>query len=184
MADEQRFVVLDRDGVINHESDDFIKSPDEWRPLAGSLDAIATLTGAGFRVIVATNQSGVSRGLFDLETLDEIHAKMSDAVRAAGGELHGIFFCPHGPDDGCDCRKPQPGLLRQIETQFGCSLEGQPVIGDSARDLESAAAVGAQAILVRTGNGAATEKSLPDNGDTPVFDDLAAAARSLIGREQ
>jgi D-glycero-D-manno-heptose 1,7-bisphosphate phosphatase len=173
-------VVLDRDGVINRESADFIKTPDEWIPLPGSLDAIARLTDAGIPVIVATNQSGVGRGLFGLDALDAIHDKMRRAVEAAGGDLAGIFFCPHTPEDGCDCRKPKPGLLRQIEERFEISLKDNPIVGDSRRDLEAARAVGARPILVRTGNGRKTEKELGERGDAEVFDDLAAFVDALI----
>jgi D-glycero-D-manno-heptose 1,7-bisphosphate phosphatase len=175
-----RVVVLDRDGVINRESVAFIKSVDEWLPLPGSLAAIAALSQAGFRVVVATNQSGVGRGLISPTTLDQIHARMIQAVEQAGGKLAGIFFCPHLPQDNCSCRKPRPGLLRQIEAQFGCSLEGQPVIGDSARDLQAAAAVGARPILVRTGNGIETEREIDRDSGVEVFDDLAAVADALI----
>ena len=173
-----RLVVLDRDGVINHDSDDYIKNPDEWVPLPGSLEAIAALTQAGFSVVVASNQSGVGRGLFDQATLDAIHRKMIDAVTTAGGRLDGIFFCPHKPEDACDCRKPKPGLLRQIEQANRISLHGVPVVGDSARDLDAAKAVGARPILVRTGNGAATEQTL--GNDAEVFDDLAAVVGQLV----
>ena len=177
---EPQLIVLDRDGVINLDSDEFIKTPDEWEPIPGSLEAIASLSRAGYEVVVATNQSGVGRGLFDVQMLDRIHRKMSDSVRAAGGELRGIFVCPHRPDDGCDCRKPKPGLMRQIEDRFSCRLAGRPAIGDSARDLEAAIAVDACPILVRTGNGMRTERSLSDSDGIAVFDDLAAAARALI----
>jgi D-glycero-D-manno-heptose 1,7-bisphosphate phosphatase len=177
---DPRLVVLDRDGVINRDSDDFIKTPDEWQPLPGSLEAIASLCDAGFRVVVATNQSGVGRGLFDAEMLELIHRKMIDGIQAAGGELQGIFVCPHHPDENCDCRKPKPGLLRQIEQSLSQSLAGLPVIGDSKRDLDAAAAAGANGILVRTGNGVTTEKSLHDTDNIAVFDDLADAARALI----
>jgi D-glycero-D-manno-heptose 1,7-bisphosphate phosphatase len=177
---EPRLVVLDRDGVINRDSDAFIKAPDEWQPIPGSIEAIASLCEAGFTVVIATNQSGVGRGLFDSEMLDRIHQKMIDEVDAAGGELHGIFVCPHRPDEGCDCRKPKPGLLRQVETTFSCKLAGRPVIGDSERDLKAAIAVGADPILVRTGNGAATERALNDKDAVAVFDDLADAVRTLI----
>lgn len=173
-------VVLDRDGVINHESAEFIKSADEWLPLPGSLDAIAALTQAGFTVVVASNQSGVGRGLFDKTALAEINSRMRQSVESAGGKLAGIFICPHRPEDNCGCRKPRPGLLLQIEDQFGRKLAGQPVIGDSLRDLEAAHAVGARAILVRTGNGIDTERELHDRSNVAVFDDLAAAARFLI----
>jgi D-glycero-D-manno-heptose 1,7-bisphosphate phosphatase len=173
-------VVLDRDGVINRESAAFIKSADEWLPLPGSLEAIATLSRAGFAVVVATNQSGVGRGLIRPSALEEIHRRMIQGVEQAGGKLAGIFFCPHRPEDDCSCRKPRPGLLQQIEAHFGCSLKGQPVIGDSARDLQAAAAVGARAILVRTGNGLKTERELDSSIEVEIFDDLAAAANSLI----
>lgn len=172
-------VVLDRDGVINRESAAFIKTADEWLPLPGSLEAIAALTRAGFVVVVATNQSGVGRGLITETALREINSLMHQATEQAGGKLGGIFICPHHPGDNCSCRKPRPGLLYQIEAQFGCSLKGRPVIGDSARDLEAAQAVGARAILVRTGNGIETERGMRDSS-VEVFDDLAAAAQALI----
>lgn len=174
-------VVLDRDGVINRESEDFIKTPDEWIPIPGSLDAIARLTDAGLPVCVATNQSGVGRGLFDLDALDAIHDKMRRAVEAAGGDLAGIFFCPHAPDAGCDCRKPKPGLLLQIERRFGCSLADSPIIGDSARDLDAAIAVDGRPILVRTGNGRETELTLATRtGRVPVYDNLAAVVSDIL----
>lgn len=184
MSSEQpKLIVLDRDGVINRESKHFIKTPDEWQPISGSLEAIASLTQAGFVVVVATNQSGLGRGLFNNQALDEIHRKMTDSIRDAGGELFGIFVCPHRPDQSCACRKPKPGLMRQIEATFSCSLADQPMIGDSRRDLDAAKSVGAQAILVRTGNGAETEKSLDRTNDIAVFDDLASAARNLLERD-
>jgi D-glycero-D-manno-heptose 1,7-bisphosphate phosphatase len=172
-------VVLDRDGVINQESAAFIKTADEWLPLPGSLEAIAALSRTGFKVVVATNQSGVGRGLITGTALEEINSGMHQAIERAGGKLSGIFICPHHPDDHCSCRKPKPGLLHQIEARFGCSLRGRPVIGDSARDLEAAQAVGARAILVRTGNGIETERRMRDSS-VEVFDDLAAAAHALI----
>lgn len=175
-----RLVILDRDGVINRESKDFIRSPDEWQPLPGALEAIAALTANGWAVVVATNQSGVGRGLFSAATLGAIHAKMTAAVEAAGGRLAGIFACPHAPEDGCECRKPKPGLLRQVESAFGRSLVGVPAVGDSGRDLEAARAVRARAILVRTGNGRETEARLGIGAGIEVFDDLAAVAAALI----
>ncbi|MDJ0927028.1 MAG: D-glycero-beta-D-manno-heptose 1,7-bisphosphate 7-phosphatase [Gammaproteobacteria bacterium] len=175
-----KLVVLDRDGVINADSPDYIKSPDEWRPLAGSLGAIAQLTQAGFDIVVASNQSGVGRGLFDQKQLDAIQDKMRTAIGSRGGHLDAIYVCPHHPDDKCDCRKPKPGLLRQIETDRGISLHGVPVIGDSARDLDAARAVGAWPMLVLTGNGEATARSYPELATVDVFDDLAAAAAALI----
>lgn len=182
--DHPQLVVLDRDGVINAESADFIRSPDEWRPLPGSVAAIAALSRAGFTVVVATNQSGVARGLFTLEVLAAIHARMSAAIAAEGGRLAGIFVCPHGPGDGCDCRKPLPGLLHQIEARFGTTLAGRPVVGDSLRDLEAAWQVSGRAILVQTGNGQKTRRELGKEalGDrrVEIFPDLAAVARQLI----
>jgi D-glycero-D-manno-heptose 1,7-bisphosphate phosphatase len=177
-----KLIVLDRDGVINRESDAFIRSAAEWIPLPGALQAIADLTTAGFSVIVATNQSGVGRGLFSASTLAEIHRKMTAAVEQAGGQLSGIFVCPHAPEDGCDCRKPKPGLMRQIESALNCRLAGHPVVGDSERDLQAAQAVGARALLVRTGNGRETEARLIPQAEIEVFDDLSAVASFLIRR--
>ncbi|MBU6420943.1 MAG: D-glycero-beta-D-manno-heptose 1,7-bisphosphate 7-phosphatase [Gammaproteobacteria bacterium] len=179
-----RLVILDRDGVINYDSDAYIKSPEEWRPIPGSLEAIANLTHAGFTVTVASNQAGVARGLFDLDTLAAIHRKMQAAVEQAGGELAGIFYCPHGPDDGCDCRKPKPGLLKQIAQDFGTSLHGVPAVGDSLRDIEAAESVGARPILVRTGKGEITLASLGDSLRVEVFKNLAAAAEQLLREAQ
>lgn len=176
-----KLVVLDRDGVINHDSGEYIKSPDEWVPIEGSIEAIAALSHAGWTVTVATNQSGLARGLFTISQLHAINKKMDDAVRARGGRLHGVFFCPHGPRDDCDCRKPRPGLLREIGLRFDLSLEGLPVIGDSQRDLDAANAVGARPILVLTGNGEKTRAAWSEDEPRPdVFEDLAAAARHLI----
>lgn len=177
---QTRIIVLDRDGVINEESDDFIKTPDEWIPLPGSLDAISALSHAGFRIAVTTNQSGVGRGLYTLEMLESIHEKMITSIHAAGGEVDGIFFCPHLPDEGCDCRKPKPGMLRQVAMLFDCDPGSIQVIGDSMRDLEAAQSFGAKSILVRTGYGRETEKLLPDNYPVRVFDNLADAASALI----
>lgn len=179
MTRETRLVMIDRDGVINEDSDDFIKSVAEWRPIAGSLEAIAALHRAGWRVAVVTNQSGIGRGLYDEATLGEIHAYMRERVRAAGGELAGVYHCPHLPDAGCDCRKPKPGMFRALERELRLSVTGAPYIGDRLSDVEAAEAVGARPILVRTGVGAATEALLGSRG-VPVFDDLAAAARSLL----
>jgi D-glycero-D-manno-heptose 1,7-bisphosphate phosphatase len=176
-------VVLDRDGVINADSPDYIKTPDEWHALPGSLDAIAALKAAGFELAIATNQSGVARGLFSIDTLWDIHRKMLAEILAAGGYVKRIFFCLHGPDDNCDCRKPKPGLLLQVAEYFACGFDDMVMIGDSERDLQAAKAAGARPILVRTGNGAATEIALKDNPDwseLQVFDDLPAAAAALI----
>jgi D-glycero-D-manno-heptose 1,7-bisphosphate phosphatase len=171
-------VVLDRDGVINEDSSEYIKSVAEWRPIPGSLEGIATLHRAGFVPVVVTNQSGLARGLFTEDVLAAIHREMLAAVRTAGGEIAGIYYCPHHPDDGCDCRKPRVGLLRRVERDFGCSLAGAPLIGDQPSDVATADAIRARPILVRTGKGATTERSLAARGLT-VFDDLRAAAAAL-----
>ena len=171
-----KLVILDRDGVINYDSDQYIKSPDEWRPLPGSLDAIARLTQWGFRVVVATNQSGVGQGLFDMDTLNAINDKMMKAAAQVGGRIDAVFFCPHTGADNCDCRKPKAGLLREIAARYNADLSGVPAVGDSLRDLQAAQAVYAQPILVLTGKGRKTleDPALPHG--TPVFADLAAVA--------
>jgi D-glycero-D-manno-heptose 1,7-bisphosphate phosphatase len=174
-----RLVIVDRDGVVNEDSADYIKSVAEWRPIAGSLEAIAELTKAGYRVAVVTNQSGVARGLFDEATLEAIHARMRSAVRAAGGELAGIYYCPHLPSAGCDCRKPRPGLFRQLERALGVSVRGVPYVGDKLTDVDAAEAVGARPMLVRTGKGAELERAASARG-VRMFDDLRAAARSIL----
>ncbi|RMG29361.1 MAG: D-glycero-beta-D-manno-heptose 1,7-bisphosphate 7-phosphatase [Gammaproteobacteria bacterium] len=175
-----RLILLDRDGVINEDSDDYIKSPEEWVPIPGSLEAIAQLNHAGYRVVVLTNQSGLSRGLFDADTLARIHQKMHQALAAVGGVVSGIFFCPHGPEDGCGCRKPAPGLFQEVAERFQATLAGVPAVGDSLRDLQAAEAVGARPILVRTGKGRRTEAALPPGHGYPVYDDLAAAVQALL----
>jgi D-glycero-D-manno-heptose 1,7-bisphosphate phosphatase len=172
-------VMIDRDGVINEDSGEFIKSVAEWRPIRGSLEAIAALHEAGWTVTVVTNQSGVGRGFYDEATLVAIHQHMRERVRAAGGELAGVYYCPHLPDAGCDCRKPKPGMFRALERELGVSVAGAPYIGDRLSDVQAADAVGARPMLVRTGTGAATEALLGARR-VPVFDDLAAAARSLL----
>jgi D-glycero-D-manno-heptose 1,7-bisphosphate phosphatase len=160
-------VILDRDGVINQDSDAYIKTPDEWIAIPGSLEAIARLTQAGYRVVVATNQSGLARGLFTQATLDAIHLKMESAIQHHGGELAGIYYCPHGPDDGCSCRKPKPGLLQQIAQELGIDPKQTVLVGDSLRDLQAAAAVGIKPILVLTGKG---RKTLEQIGQEQQFD--------------
>ncbi len=178
-----KLIVLDRDGVINRDSDDFIKSPEEWQLLPGSAEAIARLTQARYQVVVATNQSGVARGYFDLGVLNRIHEKMQREVSLAGGRIDAIFFCPHGPDDGCECRKPKPGMFRDIERRLQTKLNGVPAVGDSLRDLQAAQAVGARAILVRSGKGVLTEKRLAESPlaeTVELFDDLAAAVDALL----
>jgi len=175
-----KLIILDRDGVINFGSAQFIKSPDEWKPIPGSLEAIARLTREGWRVVVATNQSGLARGLFEMATLNAIHAKMHKAAAQMGGRIEAVFFCPHSAEMECDCRKPKAGLFNEIAARYGSDLRGVPAVGDSLRDLQAAASVGARPLLVRTGKGEKTLKAggLPD--DTPVFDDLSAAVDYLF----
>ena len=178
---KQRYILLDRDGVINHDSDAFIKSPDEWLPIAGSLEAIALLNTHGYQVIVVTNQSGIARGLFDEATLEQIHAKMRQLVSEKGGHISAIYVCPHGPDSDCNCRKPKAGLLKAFAVDFHADLTSVAVIGDSLRDLEAAEAVGAQPILVKTGKGQHTLLTHPQL-NIPVFENLYDAAKYLSSR--
>ena len=175
-----KLVILDRDGVINFDSAQFIKSPAEWKPIPGSLEAIARLNHAGYRVVVATNQSGVGRGLFDMDTLNAIHEKMHKAVVAAGGRIDAIFYCPHPADSKCDCRKPKPGMFKRISECFNVNLTNVPAIGDSLRDLQACAALGCQPVLVHTGKGEKTraEGNLPEG--TIEFADLAAAVDYIL----
>jgi D-glycero-D-manno-heptose 1,7-bisphosphate phosphatase len=174
-----KLVILDRDGVINYDSASFIRRPEEWKPLPGSLEAIARLAQAGFHVVVATNQSGIGRGLFEMATLNAIHARMHREVSLAGGRIDAIFFCPHAAEAGCECRKPKPGLLLEIARRFNTSLRDVPCVGDSLRDLQAAAAAGAQPVLVRTGKG---ERTLAEGGlpaGTRVYADLLEAASAI-----
>ena len=174
-------VILDRDGVINRDSREFVKSVDEWIPLPGSIEAIATLSRAGFTVAIASNQSGLARALFDRHALRNMHRKLRRLVAGQGGRVDRIEICPHGPGDGCHCRKPAPGLYERLGRRYHTSLEGVPAIGDSLRDLEAAAAAGATPILVRTGNGTKTEASLPPAfHGIAVYDDLEAVAAALL----
>ena len=176
-----KLIILDRDGVINYDSEQFIKSPEEWRPIPGSLEAIARLNQYGYRVVVATNQSGVGRGLFDMTMLNAIHDKMHKACALAGARIDAVFFCPHAADANCHCRKPKSGMLEEIAARYSLgNLRGVPAVGDSLRDLQSAVAVGALPFLVLTGKGVRTQSDggLPEG--TRVFADLAAVAATLI----
>ena len=174
-----KLLMLDRDGVINYDSDQYIKSPAEWKPVKGSIEAIARLTQAGWRIVVATNQSGIARGLFDTSMLNAIHDVMHKAVIQAGGRIEAIFFCPHAADSNCECRKPKPGLLREIASRFGVDLKSVPMIGDSIRDVAAAAAAGAQPWLVLTGNGRKTRDAGGLPPGTAIAADLAAIAARL-----
>ncbi len=173
-------IVLDRDGVINHDSDAFIKSADEWLPIEGSLKAIARLNQAGFRVVVATNQSGIARGLFDLDTLMAIHEKMNRLLAEVGGQVDGIFYCPHGPDESCACRKPLPGMFEEIGSRFDVDMTTAITVGDSLRDLIAAKAVGSTAFLVRTGKGRKTEQDSAIPAGIRVFDDLSTVVEFIL----
>ncbi len=170
-----KLIILDRDGVINQDSDHYIKSPDEWKPIPGSLEAIARLNQAGYRVVIATNQSGVGRGLFDMAMLNAIHARMHKAVASVGGRIDAVFYCPHAADTHCACRKPHSGMFLEIAERFEISLGGVPAVGDSLRDLQAAAAVGASPILVLTGKGRNTLEAGLDLEGVRVFADLAEA---------
>lgn len=180
-----KLVILDRDGTINVDSDEFIKSPDEWLPLPGALEAIARLNHAGWHVAVASNQSGLGRGLFDVGSLNAIHAKMHKALAAVGGRIDAVFYCPHAPDEGCSCRKPLPGLFEQIGDRFGVDLKLVPVVGDTVRDLQAGAAAGCQPHLVFTGKAEALRgQPLPPAfpAGTTTHVDLAAFADWLLAR--
>lgn len=155
-----KLVILDRDGVINEDSDEYIKSADEWIPISGSIEAIAQLTQAGYTVVVATNQSGLGRGLFSQQALEQMHQKMNQLVELAGGYINGIFFCPHRPSDQCSCRKPGTGMLEAIESSFQCSVQNKPFIGDSFKDLEAGVKKGCKPVLVLTGKGAKTKQEI------------------------
>ena len=180
-----KLVILDRDGTINEDRDDFVKSEAEWVPLPGALDAIARLNHAGWHVAVASNQSGLGRGLFDVEALNAIHAKMYKAVAAFGGRIDAVFYCPHSPDEGCQCRKPLPGLFEQIGERFGVDLRTTHVVGDTQRDLQAGSVVGCQPHLVLTGKAQSLRgQPLPEGypPDTRVHQDLAAFADWLVTR--
>lgn len=177
-----KLIVLDRDGVINHDSDSYIKSKEEWLPIDGSLEAIARLNHSGYTVVVASNQSGLARGYFDIEALSSMHRKMDEMLTKIGGQVDAVFYCPHGPDDGCACRKPKPGMLLEIGQRFNVSLQDVVFIGDSISDVKAASDANANAVLVRTGKGVKAEKILKAEGksDVPVYDDLAEAVTAIL----
>ena len=179
-----KLVILDRDGTINEDRDDFVKSPEEWVPLPGALEAIARLNHAGWHTVLATNQSGLGRGLFDMAMLNAMHARMNQMLAKHGGRIDAVFFCPHTAVENCNCRKPKTGLYEEIAARFHTELKGVPCVGDSLKDLQAAEAVGGQPILVLTGKGRGTkeEGNLPRK--TLVFADLAEASRRLIAQEE
>ncbi|MCC7067534.1 MAG: D-glycero-beta-D-manno-heptose 1,7-bisphosphate 7-phosphatase [Burkholderiales bacterium] len=178
-----KLVILDRDGTINFDSERFIKTPEEWRPIPGALDAIARLNAAGYHVAVATNQSGIERGLLDMSALNAIHAKMLQAVQDAGGRIDAIYYCPHSGDADCRCRKPGPGMFIDIGQRLGVALDAVPCIGDGLRDLQAAAAAGARPMLVLTGKGASTLAAGGLPPGTEVFANLAVAVDAILTRE-
>ena len=182
-----KLVILDRDGTINQDSDEFVKSPEEWIPLPGALEAIARLNHAGWQVVIASNQSGLGRGLFDVASLNAMHSRMYKMLAAAGGRIEAVFYCPHSPEEECNCRKPKPGLFIQIGERFGIDIAGVPVAGDSIRDLQAGAAAGGEPHLILTGKGAVW-RDVPLTDDFPagtrVHEDLGAFARFLLAREE
>jgi D-glycero-D-manno-heptose 1,7-bisphosphate phosphatase len=177
------YIILDRDGVINFDSAHYIKSPDEWLPIPNSLEAVAALNRAGFRVIVATNQSGVARGYYDLETLSDIHEKMMRELAAVGGYVEEIFYCPHHPEEGCHSRKPKPGMIEAIQQKYGMSLTDTFFVGDSYADIGAAQAAGCKPLLVLTGNGHKTLENYPEFAVIPQFSDLHAAVEYVISQQ-
>ena len=174
-----RLLIVDRDGVINEESRDFIKTLEEWHPIPGSLEALAAASQAGFRVFIVSNQSGIARGLIQVGELQRIHAKLVGEVQRLGGRIDGILFCPHGPDDGCRCRKPRPGMLEEIAQRTGTRMTDAIFVGDRLSDLEAARAVGAHAVLVETGHGRDTLARLPAPERLNVYPNLGAVVRRL-----
>ena len=177
-----KLIILDRDGVINFDNKDYIKSADEWQAIPGSLEAIARLQHAGHTVVIATNQSGIGRGYYSHADLDAIHEKMQRFLHKLNANIDAIFYCPHTPDDNCSCRKPKPGLLQQIQKRYQCSLQAVPLIGDSQRDLEAAISVDALPILVRTGNGEKTLAQFKPAKPLAVYANLSEAADALLAQ--
>ena len=175
-----RMIILDRDGVINQDSDNYIKNADEWVPIPGSLEAIKRLKKAGYLVTVATNQSGIARGLFGEDDLKAIHDKMHDMLAARGVGIDGVFYCPHGPQDNCICRKPKPGLLFQIARKFDINLSATPYVGDNIGDIKAAKIANARPVLVRTGKGEDVMQNYPETIDVPTYDDLAHFVRETL----
>ena len=180
MQAPSKLIILDRDGVLNFDSDAFIKSPQEWRPIPGSLEAVARLNQAGYRVVVATNQSGVARGLFTMATLNAIHQKMHDTAQQVGAHFDAVFFCPHASSDHCDCRKPKAGMLHGLATRFEVSLKNVPTVGDSLRDLQAGFVAGCKPYLVLTGKGEKTRDAGGLPPGTTIHENLAAVVDLLL----
>jgi D-glycero-D-manno-heptose 1,7-bisphosphate phosphatase len=184
-----KLVILGRDGVLNEYRDDHVKAPEEWVPLPGALEAVARLNHAGWHVVVATNQSGIGRGMIDMASMNAVHAHMMQVLQRAGGRIDAVFFCPHPAEEECDCRKPLPGMMKQIGQRYGLDLATVPMVGDTLRDLQAAAAAGCPAHLVRTGraapwDAATLERALEQSPGAAVHKDLAAFADFLLHRER
>ena len=184
----QKLLILDRDGVINIESSEFVKTPDEWLPIKGSLEAIGRLSQAGYEIVVITNQSGLGRGYFSADMLAKMHSKMIDHIQQHGGKIQSILFCPHKPDEGCECRKPKDGMYQELAERLNISFSNIYSVGDSIRDLQAARSAGAKPILVKTGNGKKSLKEITNNTDlglqnTPVFDNLASFSDALLNEQ-
>lgn len=182
---QNRLIILDRDGVINEDSDDYVKSLEEWIPIPDSIEAIAALSKAGYMIAIATNQSGIGRGLFDLDELEKMHDKLTSLVEDNGGRIDGIFYCPHTPEDNCDCRKPKSGLIDAIESELNVSAKGCYIVGDTQRDLEAGFNKGCLPILVKTGKGEKAFATLPEKNpnlfsQTKVFANLKSFADNLV----
>ena len=186
-----KLIILDRDGTINEDRDDYVKSAEEWVPIEGSLEAIARLNEAGFHVVIASNQAALGKGLIDMTALNAMHSKMNKLLAAKGGRIDAIFFCPHTDADKCDCRKPKAGLFHQIALRYGLAedeahpmpLKGVPVIGDTLRDLQAGSSLGTTPYLVLTGKGRATQLDPALPKATQVFADLAQAASAIIAAQ-
>jgi D-glycero-D-manno-heptose 1,7-bisphosphate phosphatase len=183
-----RLVILGRDGILNAFREDHVKDPAEWRSLPGALEAVARLNQGGWQVVVATNQAGIGRGMFDMASLNAVHAHMMKELALQGGRIDAVFFCPHAPEDMCDCRKPLPGLLHDIARRFGVDLRHVPMVGDTLRDLEAAQAAGCEAHLVLTGRAAGLDEAalarmLERVPTTRLHADLGAFADHLLRRE-
>lgn len=184
----QKFLILDRDGVINVESPEFVKTPEEWVPIKGSLEAIGRLSQAGYEIVIITNQSGLGRGHFSADMLAKMHAKMIDQVQQHGGKIQSILFCPHKPDEGCECRKPKDGMYQELAERLNINFSNVYSVGDSVRDLLAAKTAGAKPVLVKTGNGKKSLKEIANNADldlqsAPAFDNLASFANALLNQE-
>ena len=175
-----KMVILDRDGVISHLQGEDQTTVEGWEPIAGSLEAINRLKKAGYLVTIASNHSGIAQGFYSESDLERMHEKMQAALSIRGAAIDGIFYCPHGPQDNCICRKPKPGLLFKIAGEFDIDLSATPLVGDDIADIQAARMANAKPVLVRTGNGEYTMQHFPEALDVPVYDDLAHFVRDTL----